>query len=516
MSLTFSSNKLKIWQNLEQMANPKFSLMQAFKENPNRVQDFLFPCDQLSIDCSKDWLDADIQKQLIQLANTSNLQEGFRKLLNAEVINSTENQAATHAQLRAAKDYLSFEKLNSKLFDAVKKFRGNQWLGANKTPLTQILHIGIGGSDLGPRLLTHALKPLTNHTQIQWVSNLDEMNFKSAIQNLNPAQTLLIISSKSFSTEETQINFNRALQWFENNGFSREQVLKYQTVAITNKIQIATDLGIQANHVLEIPQSVGGRYSIWSAIAFPACLIVGLEPFFEFLEGGKAIDQLIKKNTIENNTPALLGLLSCWYRNFHHAQTRAVIAYDHRLKYLVDYLQQLIMESNGKSVDIQGNPIGYETAEIVWGGMGTMVQHSFHQMLHQGTGLVPIDFIVPLENTEMLAHALAQSHTLMSGHTGFASDAEQIKHQKISGNKPSTLWVYNHLTPRVLGNIIATYEYKVFTQSQIWNINPFDQWGVEAGKKMASQISASLKNPQVQALDTDPSTDFWIAKHQQK
>ena len=365
--------------------------------------------------------------------------------------------------------------------------------------ITDIVNIGIGGSDLGPRMVTHALKHYrVPSLRCHFVANIDPTDIFETLERLNPETTLFVIASKSFATQETLTNAKAARDWLMHT-FQDAVAIEKHCVAVSANPEKATAFGIHPDNVFAFWDFVGGRYSLWSAIGLPIALSIGMKNFRELLAGAHEMDQHFLHTELHKNLPVLLGLVGIWYRNFHHTASHAILPYAQSLALFPDYLQQLDMESNGKQITRDGEKIPYATGPVIWGGQGTNGQHAFHQLLHQGTDLIPVDFILfkegstPLhqQHLDLYANGIAQAEALLIGHKAKES------YQQTEGNRPSTTLLINKLTPRTLGSLLALYEHKVFTQSVIWDINAFDQWGVELGKKLAATITDELVREKV-------------------
>ncbi len=461
------------------------SLNTLFEKDPNRFRDFSYAIHDSLIDFSKNHLTHETLELLVDFANRRNVPEALRKLNAGEIVNFSENRTARHSELRKPKGQRLPEVQQA--LDKMAKLVND--IHDNKT-ITDILVLGIGGSHLGPLLGIETLSPYaTTSQQIHFVSTLDAQQITAVLGKLKPEHTVVIISSKSFRTQETLLNAQHAKKWLGNN-FSA------QAYAITANTSAAENFGVDKNHILPLWDWVGGRYSIWSTIGFPIALYIGMKNFEEFLAGGHAIDQHAQKTPLAKNIPVLMALINHLYVNFFKTQTHAILPYDSRLGSLPAYLQQLEMESNGKSVSQSGKTIREQTGPIIWGARETDGQHAFHQLLHQGTQFCPIDFIVMrkphhsdiAQHRLLFAHCLSQAHSLMRGEKAL------LPYKKMPGNRPSTIIVLPELTPFYLGFLIALYEYKVFVSATLWDINPFDQWGVELGKQRAADIEASIKN----------------------
>ena len=384
--------------------------------------------------------------------------------------------------------------------------------GYSGKPIATVINIGIGGSDLGPRLATTALADFAvADIAIHFASNVDIRDINSAFEKSDPETTLFIISSKSFTTRETLLNAETAIRWLRENGCNAPDK---HLLAVTANHNAAKAFGVKDENIFHIWKWVGGRYSLWSAIGLPIAIRIGMDHFHDFLEGASAMDQHFCEQPLEKNLPVILALIDIWYINFFHAETLAIFPYDHSLSMLPAYIGQLIMESNGKQIDTDDNRIEYSTSPIIWGGIGSNAQHAYFQCLHQGTHMIPVDFIVSLKSSlenkrhhqELIANCLAQSETLMNGNTA----STESPYKNIPGNHPSTTILLDVLSPTALGSLLCLYEHRCFVQGQLWNINPFDQWGVELGKSHSKQISEELDS-NTNKSDHDSSTNRLIS-----
>lgn len=520
----WSSGKKSAWQQLQQQAqqlvDSQTTLVDFFQRDAQRAANMRLNAASLTIDFSKNWLDSSVMTQLHNLLQHSDFDDKRRDLFAGKNINRSENRPALHTLLRAPTVQHAYSKqvhqtLNQ-LEPLVSRIQQGQWLGATGRPIRQFIHIGIGGSDLGPRLLLQALTAYHHpDIQVRFVANIDPADFYTQVIGFDAHTTAFILCSKSFSTLETLHNGELAKRWLTDQGITN---VTPHLLAISANVAAAQAFGVAPEHILPMWDWVGGRYSITSAVALPAMIAIGMESFKAFLQGAYAMDQhfeqapITANSPVANNAPATLALLSCWYRNFLGAQTHGVIPYCQLLHGLPAYLQQLVMESNGKSVDQDGHCLAYPSSYVVWGNVGTNSQHSFHQLLHQGTSLCPVDVILPLKNAYgndedhrwVIANALAQTHTLMQGTT----DPSLPAHRVMPGNRPSTLITLPALTPFTLGNLIALYEHKTFVESCVWHINPFDQWGVELGKHIGVAVNHRLNGATTPVFD--PSTEQYL------
>lgn len=542
-NLTHGHSGRSVWSQLSAVTKKHKVpvLKNLFLEDPNRFEAFSISVDAVGIllDFSKNKITHALLNLLLELAHESGLDQKIEALFSGACVNTTENRPALHMACRGQKgpedgfpeavmDKILAEKNKMQVF--VDQIHSGDWLGETGQCITEIVNLGIGGSDLGPHLVVEALKPYwTGHVNTHFVSNIDGFALSSLLPNLDPAKTLFIVASKSFSTQETLKNAETARKWVVQKLGS--QAVSKHFISITAKPVLAEKFGMSLSSCFEMWDFVGGRYSLWSAIGLPIALKIGMGNFEKLLAGARAMDQHFKETDFGQNLPVILGLLGVFYRNLLGFGTHAVLPYDERLALLPSYLQQLDMESNGKRVSESGEPFRWETGPVIWGGVGTNGQHAFHQFLHQGTSVVPADFILVkkphhelLDHHEiLLSHALAQMQALMQGKTEQEAYEELLKtgvsspeakklapHKVIPGNKPSNAIILESLTPESLGALIALYEHKVFVQSVIWGINPFDQWGVELGKQLAGPILQAIqeKNP----TDFDSSTVGLIQK----
>lgn len=509
-----------------------------FAEDPTRFKYFSVEYDQIVLDFSKHRIDRQVLKQLVDLAHAQDLNGWMKRLFSCEQINYTEHRAAMHWALRLPQSSPKLPEVNQavqaqleQMYALVEKIHAGQCRGATGEVIQDVVNIGVGGSDLGPLMVTHALsdfkvktaKPLAIH----FVSTMDGSQLSELLHQLRPETTLFIISSKSFGTIDTLSNAQTVRQWLEKALGSNEKILKNHFVGVSTKPEKMTEWGIAPDKQLLLWDWVGGRYSLWSCIGLPVALTIGVEGFKQLLAGAYAIDQHFQTAPFEQNIPVLMGLLGAWNNNFLDIQTHAVLPYDGRLKYFAAYLQQLEMESNGKSIQRNGEKVNSATCPIVWGEVGPNAQHAFYQLLHQGTHSVSCDFIAPVkrynanqftyaESAEALveqhhlalSNCLAQSRLLAFGNQALAADElkDLPAYKQYEGNQPSSTILLKELNPYSLGMLIAMYEHKVFVQSVLWNINPFDQWGVEKGKEIANQLLPILNREQEDLSSFDAST----------
>ncbi|HUW75838.1 MAG TPA: glucose-6-phosphate isomerase [Gallionella sp.] len=498
-------------------------MRQMFLEDPERFDKFSLRLDDLLFDYSKNRISTETIKLLVALAEQSGLQAHIDNMLAGDKINSTEYRAALHTALRNrsdrpvlvdGKDVMPDVRrvlgLMRNFSDAV---RNGKHTGHTGRAISDIVNIGIGGSDLGPMMVCEALKPYARENlRAHFVSNVDATQLVETLKQLDAETTLFIVSSKTFTTQETLTNARSARAWLVAK-LGDEQAVAKHFAAVSTNIDATAQFGINPQNVFEFWDWVGGRYSLWSAIGLPIALYLGMDRFEELLGGAYATDEHFRTAAPDKNIPVLMGLLSVWYGNFFATGTNAVLPYDQYLHRFPAYLQQLEMESNGKRVDRDGNAADYDTGMVIWGEPGTNGQHAFYQLIHQGTRMIPADFIAPMQSQNplgdhhniLLANCFAQTEALMVGKTDAEARAELeaqglhgeelealLPHKVFPGNKPTNTLLFDKLDPHTLGMLIAIYEHKVYVQSVVWNINPFDQWGVELGKQLAGKILPEL------------------------
>ena len=538
-----SKRKTALKQQLRDAANRHNNLhLNELFAQKNRFEKFSVQCNQIVFDYSKHRMDQQVLDGLLAFAQSNELASWIQRFFSEEKINSTEQRAAMHWALRQPMDHKKFPQINQqvhqqleRMYALVEKLHAGQYRGATGEVIQDVVNIGVGGSDLGPVMVSHALsdykvktvKPLAVH----FVSTMDGSQLSELLHQLRPETTLFIISSKSFGTIDTLSNAQTVRQWLEKSLGKSESLLKNHFIGVSTKPEKMTEWGIAAENQLLLWDWVGGRYSLWSCIGLPIALSIGVEGFKQLLAGAYAVDEHFQNAPFEKNIPVLMGLLGVWNNNFLNIQTHAVLPYDGRLKYFAAYLQQLEMESNGKSVQRNGEKVQLDTCPIVWGEVGPNAQHAFYQLLHQGSHSVSCDFIAPVkrynanqftyvENAEALieqhhlalSNCLAQSRLLAFGNQ--ALDQKELAdlplYQQYSGNQPSTTILLQELNPYSLGMLITMYEHKVFVQSVLWNINPFDQWGVEKGKEIANQLLPILNGDEKDLSTLDVSTQGLI------
>ena len=525
----------KLLQHYRQME--KLNMKELFEKDPKRAEKFHLQWNNFLIDYSKNIINQETIDLLLQLANEAGLQDAMTKFFEGDAINQTENRAVLHTALRAPES-ANIEADGGNVMPEVyevktkiKKFSDEIINGYRKgftgKNFTDVVNIGIGGSDLGPVMVVEALKFYKNQLNVHFVSNIDGDHVHETIKDLNPETTLFVIVSKTFTTQETLTNSETIREWFLKSA-KKEDVAKH-FVAVSTNIKKVTEFGIAEDNIFPMWDWVGGRYSLWSAVGLSIALAVGFENFDKLLKGANEMDEHFKTAPFEKNLPVTLALLSVWYNNFFGAETEALIPYSQYLHRLPAYLQQGTMESNGKSVDRNGNALDYESGTIIWGEPGTNSQHAFFQLIHQGTKLIPTDFVgfvKPLygdqdHHDKLMSNYFAQTEALMNGKTeaqvraeftqGDLSqkDADFLAPFKVfAGNKPTNSILIDQLTPETLGSLVALYEHKIFVQGIIWNIFSFDQWGVELGKQLASSILEEINSKTVK--NHDSSTTFLL------
>ncbi len=524
-------NQLSQWKNLQRLSQRQWSLTQLFAEDSQRAKRFSFSAQGIYFDYSKQCIDEAVKSELIELANACQLKDKIAALYRGDKVNSSEQRAALHTALRLPKSerllvdgqdvvaevHASLEKAEN----IVERLRNGVWRGYSGKAITDVVNIGVGGSDLGPLMATTALDEWADsHIKVHFVSNMDGTQLSHLLEHLIPATTLFIISSKSFSTIDTLSNAQTARAWLMSTGAKPANLLRRHFIAISANLDKVSAWGIVPQHQLKLWDWVGGRFSMWSAIGLAVAIRIGMPRYYAMLAGAHAMDAHFKNAQFGANLPVMLGLIGVWNSTFLGINAHTVLPYDGRLKYLPSYLTQLEMESNGKSVTHSGQPIPYATCPILWGEVGSNAQHAFYQLLHQGTQKVSCDFIACVNYYEAadtrelkhqhalsLANCLAQSRVLAFGNHALPLAAQnqpkslldKFKHYR--GNQPSTTLLLDELTPESFGALIALYEHKVFVMASIWDVNPFDQWGVEMGKQVANDVFAHLCSTPRQPAD---------------
>ena len=533
---------LPAWQALNQhrQAMQDFSMREAFNADPQRFSQFTLSSCGLFLDYSKNLITRETRDLLVNLAKEVDLKAAIDALYAGEPVNSSEGRPALHTALRRpVGDKLSVNGVNimpdvhkvlNQITDLVGRIHDGLWRGYTEKPITDVVNIGIGGSFLGPELVSEALLSYAHKgVRCHYLANIDGSEFHELTMKLRAETTLFIVSSKSFNTLETLKNAQAARAWYLAQGGSEAELYRH-FIAVSSNNAAAVAFGIREENIFPMWDWVGGRYSLWSAIGLPIALAIGMSNFKELLSGAYTMDQHFQNAPFEQNMPVLLGLLGVWYGNFWGAQSHAILPYDHYLRNITKHLQQLDMESNGKSVRQDGTPVSTDTGPVIWGGVGCNGQHAYHQLLHQGTQLIPADFIVPIVSFNpvsdhhqwLYANCLSQSQALMLGKTRGEAESElrdkglpedQVQklapHKVIPGNRPSNTLVVERISPRRLGALVAMYEHKVFVQSVIWGINAFDQWGVELGKELGKGVYNRLTGAEETSAE-DASTQGLI------
>lgn len=518
----------------------KTTIKELFESDPKRAAKLSLRFQDILIDFSKNRLTNRTLSYLIDLANECQLSEAINKMFSGDHINATENRAVLHTALRNrssepvfvdGKDVMpDINRVLEQMRTFSESVRSGGWKGYSGKKITDIVNIGIGGSDLGPVMVTEALKSYGKKgLKVHFVSNVDGTHIIETLKDLNPETTLFMIASKTFTTQETMANAHTARNWFLDKA-KDEAFVKKHFVAISTNTKGVADFGIDTQNMFEFWDWVGGRYSLWSAIGLSIACYIGFSNFEQLLEGAHQIDQHFRHSTLRKNIPVILALIGIWYNNFFDAHTQAILPYDQYLHRFAAYFQQGDMESNGKSVNRQGEKVNYQTGPIIWGEPGTNGQHAFYQLIHQGTKLIPADFMAPAISQNpsgehhklLLSNFFAQTEALMNGKTEAEARKELEKAGKskeeidflvpfkvFEGNRPTNSILFKKLTPKVLGSLLAIYEHKIFVQGVIWNIFSFDQWGVELGKQLANKIYPELVDDQP-VTDHDSSTNLLI------
>ncbi|MEK6781842.1 MAG: glucose-6-phosphate isomerase [Bacteroidota bacterium] len=514
-------------------------LNELFQEDPNRFEKFSITFEDILIDYSKNIVTKETLELLKSLTDECGLKEAIHSMFNGEKINETEGRSVLHYALRNrsnkpvlvdGKDVMP--EVN-KVLEQMRKFSGallsGHWTGHSGKAISDIVNIGIGGSDLGPYMVTEALRPYHKGITPHFISNVDGTHIAETLKKVNPETTLFIIASKTFTTQETMTNAESAKRWFLEKTGGKGDVAKH-FVAVSTNAKAVTEFGIAPENMFVFWDWVGGRYSLWSSIGLSIACTVGYESFEQLLEGAHVMDNHFKSEPFGKNIPVLLAMLGIWYGNFFDAASEAILPYDQYMHRFAAYFQQGNMESNGKSVDRDGQPVLYQTGPVIWGEPGTNGQHAFYQLIHQGTRMIPCDFIAPAisqnkigdHHQKLLSNYFAQTEALMMGKTeaeieeeliNAGMNKEHIEFHKpfrvFAGNKPTNSILFTRLTPRTLGSLIAMYEHKIFVQGVIWNIYSFDQWGVELGKVLAKKILPELES-ELEITSHDSSTNGLI------
>ena len=515
-------------------------MKELFAQDAKRFESFStrFGSDIL-VDYSKNLVDAETMQHLFALANETEVKSAIEAMFSGDAINKTEGRSVLHTALRNrsdnpvmvdGKDVMpAVNAVLAKMELFTHRIVSGEWKGYTGKEITDVVNIGIGGSDLGPYMVTEALTPYKTRLNMHFVSNVDGTHIVETLKPLNPETTLFLVASKTFTTQETMTNAHSARDWFLAEAGDSAHVAKHFAALSTNAASVA-EFGIDTDNMFEFWDWVGGRYSLWSAIGLSISLSVGFDNFVELLDGAHEMDNHFASSEFESNIPLILALIGIWYNNFHGAESEAILPYDQYMHRFAAYFQQGNMESNGKFVDREGNPVEYQTGPIIWGEPGTNGQHAFYQLIHQGTKLIPSDFIAPAishnpasdHHQKLMSNFFAQTEALAFGKTKETVEAEFLAAGKTAeeaaelapfkvfeGNRPTNSILVKQMTPRTLGNLIAMYEHKIFVQGVIWNIFSFDQWGVELGKQLANQILPELADD-AQVTSHDSSTNGLI------
>ncbi|MCA1965267.1 MAG: glucose-6-phosphate isomerase [Flavobacterium sp.] len=532
-------SKTTAWQNIQShFEKMQFTSMKdLFASDAKRVEKFHIQWNDFLVDYSKNIINQETLDLLLNLANEVQLKEAISSYFQGDTINTTENRAVLHTALRtkeSANILVDGVNVMHEVYSVKNKIKNfsNEVISGNKKgftgkPFTDIVNIGIGGSDLGPAMMIEALQFYKNHLNVHFVSNVDGDHVSEVIKKLNPETTLFVVVSKTFTTQETLSNAETIRSWFLQSA-SQDDIAKH-FVAVSINIQKVTEFGIHPDNVFPMWDWVGGRFSVWSAVGLSVSLAVGFDNFDKLSKGASEMDEHFKNEAFDKNIPVILALLSIWYNNFFGTETEAIIPYTQYLQKLAPYLQQAFMESNGKSIDREGNPVKYQTGTIIWGEPGSNSQHAFFQLMHQGTKLIPTDFIGFKQSLhgnkdhhdKLMSNFFAQTEALLMGKTEAQVKAEFEKQditgekadfllpfKVFSGNKPTNTILINKLTPESLGALVAMYEHKIFVQGIIWNIFSYDQWGVELGKQLANSILEEIESKEVK--NHDSSTSFLL------
>ena len=536
--------KLKTWQELQNHYSriKDVHMRDLFDEEPHRFEKYILEFEDILLDYSKNRITDETIDLLTKLADEMELKKAILRMFRGDKINETENRAVLHTALRNRSNFPvevdgrnvmpAVNRVLKKMEEFSNKVISSEWKGFSGKPVSDIVNIGIGGSDLGPVMVTEALRPYhKEHITPHFVSNIDGTHIQETLKKIDPETTLFIIASKSFTTQETMTNAHTAREWLLNSAADEDAIAKHFVALSTNKEGVV-EFGINPDNMFEFWDWVGGRYSLWSAIGLSIACTIGFNNFEKLLAGAHAMDRHFYETDFSENIPVILALLGIWYNNFFEAESHAILPYNQYMHRFAAYFQQGDMESNGKYVDRNGDPVDYQTGPIIWGEPGTNGQHAFYQLIHQGTKLIPCDFLAPAishnpvgdHHEKLLANFFAQTEALMKGKSKKEAKLEMKKSGKdiaginkllpyktFQGNKPTNSILFKKLTPYTLGSLIAIYEHKIFTQGVIWNIFSFDQWGVELGKQLAGNILPELKSS-AEINTHDSSTNGLINK----
>ncbi|MEX0623024.1 MAG: glucose-6-phosphate isomerase [Saccharospirillum sp.] len=533
--MAYDPTQLTTWKKLEEhkAAMADVHMRDLFAEDPQRGPRLTAQAAGIELDYSKNRVTDETLNQLMALARLAKLPEAIDAMFNGDIINRSENRPALHIALRNRSQRpikVNGEDINETVTATLAKMKAfaesvhsGDFAGHTGKKLRTIVNIGIGGSYLGPKVVSDALKPFwQDGFELKYIANIDGTDVTSVCRDLDPETTLFVVASKSFNTLETLKNAEAAREWFFQQGGKPEQV-KHHFVAVSTNIKAATEFGIDEANMFPMWDWVGGRYSLWSAIGLAQAIVLGFDTFEQMLSGAHEMDEHFRTTGLEHNLPVILGMLGVWYHNFLGAEAHAVLSYDESLKDLPAHLQQVDMESNGKAVTQDGRPVGWSTGPVIWGGTGTNGQHAYHQLLHQGTRLIPADFLMPLKSHNpvadhhpwLFANYLGQQQALLEGKTeaevtaelkakglDAAAIAELVPHKVVPGNRPCNSLVFEQVTPQVVGALIAMYEHKVYVQGVIWGVNSFDQWGVELGKVLGNSVFEALETGNTEGYDS--------------
>jgi glucose-6-phosphate isomerase len=534
---TLNPTQTASWKKLEKHFEEiqKVSMIEMFKKDTSRAEKFSIIWKDFLIDYSKNRVNQETMTLLLELANEMGLKKAIEEYFGGGIINQTENRAVLHTALRAKESAVinvngvnvvpEIYEVKNKIKNFTNEVTSGKRTGYTGKNFTDVVNIGIGGSDLGPAMVVEALQYYKNDLNVHFVSNVDGDHVQEIIKKLNPETTLFVIVSKTFTTQETLSNSETIRKWFLKSA-SQEDVAKH-FVAVSTNLQKVTEFGINPDNVFPMWDWVGGRFSLWSAVGLSISLAVGFDNFDELLSGANEMDEHFKTADFDKNIPVVLALLSVWYNNFFGAESEALIPYTQYLQKLAPYLQQGTMESNGKSVGRDGQPVDYQTGTIIWGEPGTNAQHAFFQLIHQGTKIIPTDFIGYVQSLygdndhhdKLMSNFFAQTEALLNGKEeakvqaefdkqGLSAEAAEflLPFKVFAGNKPTNTFLIQKLTPKSLGSLISLYEHKIFVQGFIWNIFSFDQWGVELGKQLANSILDEINSNEVKNHDSSTTS----------
>ncbi|MDO9162674.1 MAG: glucose-6-phosphate isomerase [Methylococcaceae bacterium] len=539
-SLTISPAWKALQKHYQEVQN--ISMRESFNADTDRFNKFSLRFNDILFDYSKNRITDQTLPLLIDLAKQAGLEAKINAMFSGEKINITEHRAVLHTALRNRSNKPVFvdnqdvmPKINAVLAKMrlfTERVRSGAWQGYTGKAITDIVNIGIGGSDLGPKMVSKALRPYSaKNLNVHFVSNVDQTDLVETLSTLSPETTLFLVGSKTFITHETITNASSARKWLLDSAKDHSAVAKH-FVAMSTSAKLVAEFGIDPDNMFEFWDWVGGRYSLWSAMGLSIALYVGMDNFEDLLQGAHEVDNYFRSTPFEQNIPVIMALLGIWYNNFFNAESHAILPYDQSMRCFADYFQQGDMESNGKSVDIDGKRVNYSTGPIIWGQPGTNGQHAFYQLIHQGTKLIPCDFLAPANSHYsfpehhdiLISNFLAQPEALMKGKTqtevtrdlSVSDQADEVfvASKVFEGNKPSNAFLFTKLTPKTLGSVIALYEHKIFVQGIIWNINSFDQMGVQLGKILANEILPELQNDDI-ITSHDCSTNALINAYKQ-